>query len=461
LLSIGKPNLESVRSAIQDSKVNLLTVSYVDFGGISRAKARPVKYVEDFLRKGVKFAKANFALTSFDIAVPQPGFTVASGEAQLIPDLSTFAIPKYANNIAKFMGDLLNMDGTGWDVCPRGAFRKIVAEAEELGYSFIGGAEMEFSVVRFEDGRLVPFETGGIQSQYGFEISQSLMQEFVDGLETSNIHVTKAHIEGGGAVGGQFEIDMHHSQALKCADDVVAFRDAAKAVTRQHGYVASFLAKVGDQFTGSGMHLHSSLADKNTGRNLFADKDDDRKLGLSQLAYYFIGGLLEHTRALCAVLAPNVNSYRRLVYQGRWAADAVAYGPNHRGLAVRVPEEGESGVETKNVEFRVPDPSGNPYLGFACLLAAGLDGIRKKIDPGDPITYDLGALSTRDIKRKGLKTLPKGLSEALDEFEANHVMKDALGASLFEEYVNVKRQEWEMFNAHVTPWEIERMLNVI
>ncbi|HMK83857.1 MAG TPA: glutamine synthetase family protein [Candidatus Bathyarchaeia archaeon] len=385
-MSVDKYDLESVTSAIQDSKVDFLTASYVDFGGISRTKARPVKYVKDFLIKGVKFAKANFALTSFDIAVPQSGFTVASGEVQLIPDLNTFAVPKYANKIAKFMGDLFNIDGTPWNLCPRSAFRQVAADAEELGYVFVGGAEMEFSVVRVEDGKVLPFESGGIQSQHGFEISQSLMQAFIDASESSNIEVTKAHVEGGGTIGGQFEIDMHHSKAPKCADDIVAFRDAMKAVAREHGYTATFLAKVSDQFTGSGMHLHSSLVDKKTGRNLFADKDDDRKLDLSQLAYYFIGGLLEHTRALCAVVAPNVNSYRRLVYPGRWAADAVAYGPNHRGLAVRVLEEVKSEVETKNVEFRVPDPSGNPYLGFACLLAAGLDGIRKKIDPGDPIT---------------------------------------------------------------------------
>jgi glutamine synthetase len=138
-------------------------------------EARPVKYVEDFLRNGVKFAKANFELTSFDIAVGDPGFTVASGETRLVPDPNTCAFSKYAGNIAKFMGDLLNMDGKRWDICPRAAFRKIAAETEELGYSFIGGAEMEFSVLRLEDGNLLPYESGGIKSQHGFEIRHALL----------------------------------------------------------------------------------------------------------------------------------------------------------------------------------------------------------------------------------------------------------------------------------------------
>jgi glutamine synthetase len=453
--------LESLKTTINDRNLSLLTVSYVDFGGISRTKGRPAKYAQDFLENGVKFAKGNLDLTAFDMIVPQPGFTPVSGDAKLVPDLSTFAVPKYAPRIARFMGDLQNLDGTTWEICPRSAFKKVLAEAEALGYSYVGGPEIEFTVVRLENGKIIPYETGGALSQHGFEISQRLILDFIDNLESVNVHVTKAHVEGGGAVGGQFELCIHHNQGVKCADDVVAFRDVVKAVAKQHGYTASFLAKVGDQFTGSGMHLHSSLAERGSSKNLFVDENDDRALGLSQTAYYFIGGLLEHARALCAVSASNVNSYRRLVYPGHWAVDAVGYGPDHRGLAVRVPFDEGSGVDSKNVEFRIPDPSGNPYLGFACILAAGLDGIRKKIDPGDTVTYDLSTMSTRDMKRKGLKTLPKSLPEALDEFENDSIMKAALGVALFDEYLDVKRQEWEMFNARVTPWEIERMLNVI
>jgi glutamine synthetase len=460
-LSQHEISVEAINKDIRDMKIDLVAVSYVDFSGVSRAKARPAKYAGDLLRNGIKFAKANFGLSSFDIIVPDSGFTVASGEAKLFPDLTTFAVLPCVSGIARFMGDLKNLDGTPWDLCPRSSFKRVLADAEALGYSYAGGAEMEFNVVRLENGKPIPYWTGGTVSQHGLDISSDLVQDFIHNLESANVHITKAHVEGGGALGGQFELDILHNKGVKCADDVVAFRDIARAVAKQHGFTASFLAKLGDQFTGSGMHLHSSLVEKESGKNLFADPDDDRGLGYSQTAYYFIGGLLEHARALCAVLAPNVNSYRRLVPRGRWAADAIGYGPNHRGLAVRLTESEQTSLESANIELRIPDPSGNPYLGFACLLAAGLDGIRKRRDPGDPVTFDLSNLTAREMKRRGMKLLPKSLFEALEEFENDSVIREVLGSTLFDEYLNVKHQEWEMFASHVTDWEIERMLNII
>ena len=455
---------ESTLDAIREADLKSLSVCFVDFSGAARAKARPAKHAEDFLKYGVRFAKANFGLNSFDILL-HSNYTVASGEVMVLPDQSTFTILPYATGVGKFIGDLMEIDGKkAWEICPRSAFKKVLGEAESMGFSYVGAAELEFHVLRREaDGLIIPFETAGIQSEEGFERGHALIHDLIDNLGKMHVETVKANVEGGSDVGGHFELDILHSKGVKCADDVVMFRDAAKLIALKYGYTATFLAKVGDEYTGSGMHIHSSLSDKKTQQNLFAPsgEKDERGMGLSQKAYYFIGGLLEHARALCAVLASNVNSYRRLMYSGHWATDAVAYGLNHRGLAVRVPQIEGKKFETTNVEVRIADPALNPYLGFSCLLAAGLDGIKKKIDPGDPTDFDLSGMSSAEIKKKGLKVLPKSLSEALYEFENDKVMEFALGKPLFEEYLHVKRQEWELFSSHVTPWEIERLTRIL
>lgn len=449
---------ESVIKAVQDKQIRLLSVEYVDFGGISRSKARTVGDLEDFLENGVGFAKGNLGITAFDTIAAEAGYTVASGEANLAPDIETFAIPPYANHVARFMGELKNPDGSYWELCPRHTFRGFLERVRNMGYEYSGGAEMEFNVVRREGTSIIPWVSAGMQSQHGLEVAAELLDEIVGNVEAMNVRIIKAHAEGGGTYGGHFEIDLHHHSGAKCADDIVAFRDAAKAITFQKGLTATFLAKLADPFTGSGMHLHSSLSDAKTGRNLFSDENDDRGLGLSQLCYYFIGGVLEHTRGLCAAVASNVNSYKRLIHPGHWAADGVFYAPGHRGAAVRIPHLASKN-EGAHIEFRVPDPCCNPYIAFTCLLASGIDGIKRKIDPGDPITDDVSRLSNKERMSRGITPLPKSLFEAVGEFSKDEVFRDALGKPFFEEYVNIKQAEWDEYSARVTPWETERMID--
>lgn len=449
---------ESVIKSIQEKQIQLLSVEYVDFGGISRSKAAAVRELDSFLEHGVGFAKGNFGITAFDTVAAEAGYTPASGEANLIPDLETFAIPPYASRMARFMGELRNPDGSVWELCPRHAFHAFLERVEAQGYRYYGGAEMEFNVVRREGSAVVPWLSTAIQSQHGLELGSDLLHEICGNVEAMNVRIIKAHAEGGGSCGGHFEIDMRHHQGAKCADDVVTFRDAAKAIAYKRGLIATFLAKVSDQFTGSGMHLNSSLAEPRNDRNLFSDQNDDRKLGLSQLAYYFIGGVLEHTQGLCAAVASNVNSYKRLIHPGHWAADGVFYAAGHRGAAVRIPQLPSSSVNA-HVEFRVPDPACNPYIAFTCLLAAGFDGIKRKIEPGDPVIGEVSRLSSSERRDRGIKPLPKSLYEAVEEFRTDEVFKDALGAPLFEEYVNIKLAEWDEYSALVTPWETERMID--
>lgn len=448
---------ESIAKTIHDKDIRLLSVEYVDFGGISRGKARTATDLDAFLESGVGFAKGNFGITAYDSVAAEAGYTPGSGEASLIPIPDTFAIPPYAKSIARFMGEFRNADGSIWELCPRTVFRQFLQKTESLGYRYFGGAEMEFNVVRRDAGRVVPWTMTGIQSQHGLEVASSLLTEIVENVEAMNVRIIKAHAEGGGTFGGHYEIDIHHHQGVKCADDVVTFRDAAKCIAQQKGLTATFLAKLGDQYTGSGMHLNSSLCDPKTNRNLFGDPDDKRGLGLSQVAYYFIGGVLHHTRALCAAVAANVNSYKRLIHPGHWAADGVFYAPGHRGAAVRVPLMAGK-TETPHIEFRVPDPACNPYIAFTCLLAAGIDGIQRRIDPGEPITEEVSRWSSKERKDRGIEPLPKTLYEAVEDFSRDEVFKRALGSAFFDEYVNMKRAEWDEYSSMVTPFETERMI---
>ena len=435
-----------------------MSVEYVDFGGISRSKAATVRELDSFFENGLGFAKGNFGITAFDTVAAEAGYTPASGEAHLIPDIETFAIPPYANRMARFMGELRNADGSMWELCPRHALRTFLGRVEGLGYRYLGGAEMEFNLVRRDGSNVVPWLNAAIQSQHGLDLGSELLGEICQNVEAMNVKVIKAHAEGGGSCGGHYEIDIHHQPGVKCADDVVTFRDAAKAIAVKHGLIATFLAKVGDQFTGSGMHLNSSLADLRNSHNLFSDPNDDRKLGLSQLCYYFIGGVLEHTRGLCAAVASNVNSYKRLIHPGHWAADGVFYASGHRGAAVRIPQLPGKAVNA-HVEFRVPDPACNPYIAFTCLLAAGIDGVKRKIDPGDPFVGEITRLSARERRERGIKPLPMSLYEAVEEFSKDQVFREALGGPLFEEYINIKLAEWDEYSSVVTPWEIERMID--
>ena len=448
---------ESIARAIDEKQIQLLSVEYVDFGGISRAKARNATDLDAFLESGIGFAKGNFGITAFDTVAPEAGYTPASGEANLVPVLDSFAVPPYAKTVARFMGEFRNFDGSTWDLCPRSAFRTFLQKTEDSGFKYFGGAEMEFNVVRRDGANILPWTSSAIQSQHGLDLGSELLTEIVTNVEAMNLRIIKAHAEGGAAFGGHYEIDMHHQPGVKCADDVVTFRDAAKFIAQRKGLTATFLAKLGDSFTGSGMHMNSSLCDPKSGRNLFGDPNDDRGLGLSQLCYYFIGGILEHTRALCAAVSANVNSYKRLIHPGHWAADGVFYAPGHRGAAVRVPRTGDKS-ETAHIEFRVPDPACNPYIAFTCLLAAGLDGIQHKLEPGDPIPDEVSRWSSSERIKNGIKPLPKSLYEAVEEFRRDDVLRRALGKTFFEEYVNIKLAEWDEYSSLVTPWETQRMI---
>ncbi|MDY6998683.1 MAG: type III glutamate--ammonia ligase, partial [Actinomycetota bacterium] len=256
---------------------------------------------------------------------------------------------------------------------------------------------------------------------------------------------------------GQFEIDFTYTDALQMADRFVFFRMMANEIARKHGHFASFMPKPFADRTGSGAHFNMSLADLDTGANLFATGDDPRGLGVSALGYHFIAGVLRHLPAITAVIAPTVNSYKRLVRQGSmsgstWAPVFVSYGNNNRTNALRIPLAGG------RVECRAADISCNPYLGAAIVLAAGLEGIRERLDPGEPHTENMYRYTDAQIAELGISQLPRNLGEAVDEFRADSLSREVFGDELYQAFIDYKTEEWESYQAHVSSWETERYL---
>ncbi len=450
-------SVNQIKKEIKKRGVSLLSICFVDFSGATRAKCRPSSLLDVALTSGVRFATPMMAFTAHDTLCSNSGFTVASGDIILIPDPKTFSIPSYAQKTGRFIADLYNENGNKWEFCPRNAFRKVLKIAEKMGYRFHVGSELEFHIITREGERMIPYETGVVQTQYGFDITQELFQQYIEALTAMNALPIKFNVEGGT---GQLEISLKHQEGLKAADDIVTGRDAIRAVSHMNGLIGTFVPKLGDKFWGTGLHIHNSLANVRNGRNSFSDPNDERGFGLSQTCYYYIGGILEHTRALCAIASPTVNSYKRLKI-GSWNADAVVYGLGHRGAAVRVPPERNlKGTESLRVEVRFPDATCNPYLALAGILAAGLDGIKKKIEPGDPVNYDMSLLGEDELKRRGLKLMPKSLYEALEELESDNVLLSGLGKALMEEYIKIKKDEWDAYCRQVFSWEVEKLINL-
>jgi glutamine synthetase len=280
------------------------------------------------------------------------------------------------------------------------------------------------------------------------DLGEDVRREIVLALEQMGFHVEAAHHE---VAPGQHEIDFRYDDVLITADNVSTFRFVVKNVANRNGLHATFMPKPVFGINGSGMHTHQSLFVK--GKNAFSDEKAEWRL--SRTCLHYIGGLLRHAKAFCAVTNPLVNSYKRLV-PGYEAPTAIAWSQRNRSPLVRVPAS--RGSDTR-IELRMPDPSCNPYLALTVMLRAGLDGIDRQLDPGPPVNKNIYRMSHRERRHLRIGELPGNLSEALDEFAKSDLMRDAVGEHIFDHLLAAKRAEWDSYIRHVSPWEIERYLN--
>ena len=424
--------------------VRFVRLQFSDIMGIIKNVAIPRSQLERALDNQIMFDGSSIQ-----------GFTrIEESDMNLRPDPNTFTLFPWREDkpVARLICDVYKIDGKPFEGDPRYVLKRAVAQIEELGYTVNFGPECEFFLFKADpDGAplLETHDKAGYFDLGPVDRGEDARRDIVLALEAMGFEVEASHHE---VAPGQHEIDFKYGDALTQADRVATFKVVTRAIAKRHGLHATFMPKPIFGINGSGMHTHISLF--KDGQNAFYDPHGEHQL--SDVARYFIGGLLKHAPAITAVANPLVNSYKRLV-PGYEAPVYIAWSAHNRSALVRVPASRQQGPR---IELRPPDPSCNPYLAFAAMIAAGVDGIKNKIDPGPSVTFNIYALSPEERAARGIPSLPGSLAEALDALEADEVIKEALGPHVCTHFISGKRIEWDVYRSQVHPWEIEQYLGV-
>lgn len=444
--------LPPAAAALAARGVKYLLPSYVDMHGISKSKMVPVDQYARML------AGSELCTGAALDGVPQD---VSDEEVAAHPDPASAKVLPWNAEVAWFASDLW-CEGQPFEACSRNILKRALAKAADMGFAMNLGMEAEFFVLQdTEDGGYAPLSRRENLEKPAYDVARlhdnyPWISELVGAMNALDWGVYSFDHEDGI---GQFEIDFRYFDALTMADNYVFLRWMAHEVALRHGGFASFMPKPYGDRAGSGAHFNVSLADIDTGKNLFEAGDDPRGCGLSPLAYKFIAGVLRHLPAICAVVAPTVNSYKRLVLKGSmsgftWAPVFCCYGDNNRTNTLRVPLGGG------RMELRAADSSCNPYLGAAMVLMAGLEGIEQDLDPGEPHTENMYLKSQEELDALGVTALPSTLDRAVDAFVADPLSKQVFGESMFKAWVDFKRDEWASYINYVSDWEKARYLKM-
>jgi glutamine synthetase len=366
------------------------------------------------------------------------------GEVRIKPDPDTFVALPYAPGAAAMLADQVNPDGSPWDGCARTFLKQAIAELSGMGYELQASFEPEFSLGHYEGASFTPIDESLCYSATGFHLAHDYTIDLVDALIKQGLEVEHYYPELGH---GQQEVPIRHAPALRAADNHVLLRETVRAVAIRHGLWASFAPKPLPVQAGNGAHLHASLwAD---GGNAFADSS--RQYGLSEVGYRFLAGVLAHLPGLTALTCGTVNSYRRLAPQ-MWSGAFACYGPDNREAALRICSPiGSAG--SVNLELKPVDSTGNPYLALGAFIYAGIDGIRRDLDAGEPLLVDPATLEVSERERLSVFRLPSNLGVALDALEADPYLMSALGPLRSTAYLAVKRSEAEHFRVHDVEYE--------
>lgn len=440
-------NLEIIQRAEQDD-VKFVSLQFTDLMGAVKSVDLPVHRLAEALTNGIWFDGSSVE-----------GFArIQESDMLLRPDPATYQILPWSapeRRRARFFCDIYGTDGQPFEGDPRGVLKRMLARAARQGFVFNTGPELEFFLLRRADSdaiRAIPHDVGGYFDFSAGDEAQRVRSDIVLALEAMGLEVEMSHHE---VALGQHEIDFRYGEALATADHAVTFKYVVKAIAARHDLVATFMPKPIFGINGSGMHTHQSLFAPE-GQNLFFDAQDEFKL--SPLAYHYLAGQLAHARALAAVVAPTVNSYKRLV-PGYEAPVYICWAQMNRSALIRIPRYTPGNDKAVRLELRCPDPACNPYLAFAAILAAGLDGVEKKLPaPPNVNNVDVYHFTPEELKARGISTLPGTLEDALTELEQDPVMRAALGEVLYTDYVRLKREEWEAYRMRVSQWELDRYL---
>ena len=440
-------SLQEAKAFLSGHKIRYVLAQFVDIHGVAKTKSIPASHFEDVLNDGAGFA--GFACWGLGQEPHDPDF-MAVGE------LSTLALMPWQPGYARIICTG-HVKQKPWPFDTRYILSQQVKRLSERGWTANTGLEPEFMLLaKCADGSYAPADSSDVLDKpcydyKGLSRSRAFLEKLTESLIAAGIDVYQIDHED---ANGQFEVNFTYSDAMKSADHLILFRMAAGEIAREMGAVCSFMPKPFSNRTGSGMHMHLSICDEKK-KNLFQDASDRRGLGLSATAYHFLGGLLEHAPALAALTAPSVNSYKRLVvgrsFSGAtWAPAYISYGDNNRTSMIRVP--------FGRLEFRLTDSCCNPYLASAAVIAAGLDGIERKLNPGEPHNFNHYRCSEQELREKQIKILPQSLSEALNALEQDKLFSQALGENFLSEFISLKRMEWVDYHRHVSDWEMKRYL---
>ncbi len=442
---------DDILAHMRKHDVRFLRLQFTDIAGTNKNVEVPSSQFEKALDGEIMFDGSSIE-----------GFTrIEESDMLLRPDYSTYRVDPWPSEglsysrhglVAHIICDVYRLpEGTPFDGCPRGILKRVCAEAAAMGYEMNAGPEAEFFLFqRTPNGEATTntHDAAGYFDLAPTDLGEQCRREIVIALESLGFEIEASHHE---VAAGQHEIDFKYGDAVETADRLSVFRFVVRKIARDMGLHATFMPKPIFGANGSGMHVHMSLF--KDGKNVFFEEGapDD---GISQLMRHYVGGLLEHGRSLCAITNPTVNSYKRLV-PGYEAPTHLAWSMRNRSPLIRVPAR--RGVGTR-CEMRMPDPSCNPYLAFAVMLAAGLDGIKNKTEPPKAVTGNVYRMSQRERSRLKIKSLPANLGEAVTQLEKSSVMKEALGEHAFSQFVHAKRTEWSEYIAAVHPWEVDRYL---
>jgi len=438
--------LEQVRA----DGVIFISLQFTDIMGNIKSVTIPVGRLEEALERGVWFDGSSIQ-----------GFArICEADMFLVPDPDTYRVLPWSSPDrlrARLLCDAHGPDGEPFKGDPRSALKRVVARAAEMGLIYNCGPELEFFLFNRNGGmttRPVPHDVGGYFDFSPRDEAQVVRSDIVKALEAMGMEVEASHHE---VAAGQHEIDFKYADAVTAADNAISFKYTVKAVAATYDLFATFMPKPVFGINGSGMHVHQSMIDP-AGESLFYDPQGEFKL--SELARQFIAGQLKHACALAAVVAPTVNSYKRLV-PGYEAPVYICWAQINRSAMIRIPRYSPGREDSTRAELRCPDPSCNPYLAFAAMLAAGLDGVRQKLVPPPPVSDDVYEYSSAELSEHNIETLPGTLGEALEALAADEIVRNALGEHVYQAFHRAKSAEWDEYRIQVTEWERERYLEML
>lgn len=435
---------EDILKYVKENNIRFIRLQFTDILGSLKNVAITASQLEKALDNQCMFDGSSIE-----------GFVrIEESDMKLHPDLKSF-VPfpwrKAPDNVARLICDVYKHDGTPFEGSPRQVLKNVLDDALKLGYTFNVGPECEFFLFRKDDeGKptLKTFDDAGYFDMGPVDPGEDVRRDIVLTLEQMGFEIEASHHE---CARGQHEIDFKYGDALTTADKVITFKLAVKTIANMHGLHATFMPKPIFGIAGSGMHLNLSMS--KDGKNVFYDESD--KNGLSQIAYSFIAGIMEHVKGITAITNPLVNSYKRLVPEFE-APVYIAWSAQNRSPLIRVPAARGNGTR---IELRSADPSANPYLALAVTIAAGLDGVKRGLTPPPAVDGNIYAMTAAQRKKQKIGSLPASLEEALIELQKDKLVCDTLGSHVLEKFVEAKQLEWLEYKTRVSQWEIDKYLS--